>query len=163
MGVMGKRVAREMRSALVEDFRLGQLEYNSVLFNDGGRSILGLVFLSHHQFTFDFPNRRFYLKQLHKKYENATKIDLARYGFVLGQRDGRIVVLSVESGEAAHRKGLRQGDVVRQLSGQNVSFFAATDIIWHRAFIENELQNWSLEIDRGGEILELTFLTKNSD
>jgi hypothetical protein len=162
MGVMGKWVAREMRSAFVEDFRLGPLEYDSILFNDKGRSILGLVFLAHHQFTFDFPNRRLYLRQLHKmQYENAVKIDLTRYGFVLGREDGRFVVLSVKPGKAAHRKGLRRGDVVLRLSGENISLFAATDLMRHLASVDSELQNWSLEIERGGETLELTFLTKN--
>lgn len=162
IGVTGKLVAREMRSAFVEDFRLGPLEYGSILFNDGHRSILGLMFLGHHQFTFDFPNRRLYLRQLHKmQYENAVKIDLARYGFVLHRKDGRFVVLSVKPGKAAHRKGLRRGDVVLRLSGENISLFAATDLMRHLASVDSELQNWSLEIDRGGEILELTFLTKN--
>ncbi len=164
MGVTGKRIVRQMRSAFVEDFRLGQLEYDSILFNDGRRSILGLIFLAHHRFTFDFPNRRLYLRQLHKmQYKNALKIDLTRYGFVLGRKDGRFVVLSVQPGKAAHRKGLRRGDVVLRLSGQNISLFAATDLMRRLASVDSEFQSWSLEIERGGEILELTFKTENSD
>ena len=163
-GIAGKQVARKMRNAFVNNFRLGQLEYDSILFTDGHRSILGLMFLSHHQFTFDFPNRRLYLKQLHKmQYEDVVKMDWSRYGFVLGRKDGRFVVLSVEPGKTAHRKGLRAGDVVVQLSGQDLSLFTVTDFMRHLASVAGELQCWSLEIERGGEILEFTFETENSD
>ncbi len=164
MGITGKRVARKMRNAFVDDFRLGPLEYDSILFNDGHHSTLGLMFLAHHQFTFDFPNRRLYLRQLHKmQYEDAVQINWAGYGFVLGRKDGRFVVLSVEPGKAAHRKGLRQGDVVLQLSEQDVSLFTVTDIMRRLAFVEDESNRWSLEIERGGETLELTFDTEDSD
>ena len=164
MGVTGKLVARKMRNAFVEDFWLGPLEYNSILFNDGHSSILGLVFLAHHQFTFDFPNRRLYLRQLHKmQYEDALKMDWAGYGFVLGRKNGRFVVLSVEPGKAAHRKGLRAGDVVLQLSGQDVILFTVTDLMRHLASVKDEPHHWSLEIERGGEILEFTFEMEDSD
>ncbi len=164
MGVTGKRVARKMRNAFVEDFRLGALEYDSILFNDNGRSVLGLMFLVHHQFTFDFPNRRLYLRQLRKlRYKDAARMDWTRYGFVLGRKDGRFVVLSVEPGKAAHRKGLRAGDVVLQLSEQDVCLFTVLDLIRHLAFVEGESKRWSLEIERGAETLELTFETEDSD
>ena len=164
VGITGNWVDRKMRSAFVEDFRLGPLEYDSVLFYDGGRSVLGLIFLGHHQFTFDFPNRRLYLRQLHRmQYKDAVQMDWSNYGFVLGRKDGRFTVLSVEPGKAAHRKGLRTGDEVLQLSGQDVSLFTVTDLIRHLAFVEGELQHWPLEIARGGETFELTFKTENSD
>ncbi len=164
MGITGKRVARKMRNAFVDDFRLGPLEYDSILFNDGHHSTLGSMFLAHHQFTFDFPNRRLYLRQLHKmQYENAVKMESSNYGFVLGRKDGRCVVLSVESGKAAHRKGLRQGDVVLQLSGQDVRSFTVTDLMRYLTSFDSEPQRWSLEIERGGETLEVTFETEDSD
>ncbi len=163
-GVTGKRVARKMRNAFVEDFRLGPLEYDSILFRDNVRSVLGLMFLAHHQFTFDFPNRRLYLRQLHKmQYEDAVKMEWTRYGFVLGRKDDRFVVLSVEPGKAAHRKGLRAGDVVLQLSRQDVRLFTVVDLMRHLASVDGEPQRWSLEIERGAEILEFTFETEDSD
>jgi len=164
IGVMGKRVARKMRSAFVEDFRLGPLEYDTILFNDKGHSVLGLIFLAHHQFTFDFPNRRLYLKQLHKmQYEDAVQMDWTRCGFVLGRKDGRFVVLSVEPGKAAHRKGLRQGDVVLQLSGQDVRQFTVLELMRHLASVDGESKRWPLKIERGAEILEFTFETEDTD
>ncbi len=164
VGVTGKRVDRKMRNALVEDFRLGPLEYDPVLFRDHVRSILGSVFLAHHQFTFDFPNRRLYLRQLHKMpYEDAVKMESSNYGFVLGRKDGRFVVLSVESGKAAHRKGLRAGDVVLQLLGQDVRLFTVTDFMRYVASFESESNRWSMEIERGAEIVEFTFETEDSD
>ena len=97
------------------------------------------------------------------QYENAVKMESSDYGFVLGRKDGRFVALSVEPGKAAHRKGLRQGDVVLQLLGQDVRLFTVTDFMRHLASFDSEPQRWSLEIERGGETLEFTFETEDSD
>ena len=82
------------------------------------RNVLGLAFWSRFNVTFDFPRSAIYLQKSHN-FERPDRIDLSGARFV--RRAGKTVVDVVDDGSASDVAGLRAGDVLLSVRGQDAS------------------------------------------
>ena len=153
-GVTGTKLKRNASIAFLDGFTLGTLKYDSVLFREADRSIIGFVFLAHHQATFDFPNRTLYLKQVRDlTYADNIKCTLLDFGIAFEIRNGQLVAESVEPEKFAHTKGLRAGDIVVAISHKDIQGLTTAELIDVLASLE-ETQSIPLRVKRNDEIID---------
>jgi predicted aspartyl protease len=120
--VAGVVKSRQVRTGRVT---AGPFEYQGLIFTEGSANLLGLGFLSRHVVTLDFPHDRLYLK----KGESFDKPDEAGMcGVSLTRPEGRTIVSAVYKGEPAAKAGIRVGDVILKLQGQDVNTYETWEI-----------------------------------
>jgi hypothetical protein len=117
--VLGKSKAvvlngtQEYRFGQGQRLALGEFAVQGPVLNEGSSySMIGLGTLSRFVVTFDFRERKLYLKK-GADYDRPGRWDLS--GLRLVRRDGVTLVESVEAGGAAAARGVKPGDVLRQV------------------------------------------------
>ena len=109
------------RTALLGGLSLGSYRFGEVVVREHAyspRNVLGLAFWSRFNITFDFPHSVMYLQRNHN-FERPDRIDLSGARFV--RRAGKTVVDVVDDGSASEVAGLRAGDVILSVRGQDAS------------------------------------------
>jgi hypothetical protein len=156
----GKVPTRFKKATIVEKFSIGQFEYRGVGFYDGCESTLGLGFLSRHLVTFDFPNKRMYLKK-GKTYERPPFIlaTLEILGFTIRPTPEAVVVESVEPNSPAEHKGIKTGDIILKVDDLNVTFDNLTRfaVLLNSLALEPDSYSVEITIKRGDDIKQVSF------
>ena len=108
----------ESRIIRLKSFFIESLKYNDLIFNDGQHNILGLGFLTRHIVTFDFPNKKLYLKEGRR----FRRIDRGiRVGMSYLKKDGQWKIVYIVKGGPSEECGLRVGDIILKANDKDVS------------------------------------------
>ncbi|HVA50274.1 MAG TPA: aspartyl protease family protein [Pirellulales bacterium] len=91
--------------------------HRGLVFSGATRSALGTRYLARYVVTFDFPSMIMYLKP-GRMYDEPSRHDLSGMG--VWRPNGETTV-DVEAGSAAHRAGIRTGDVIDKVDGRAAS------------------------------------------
>ena len=150
LGGMAK--GRRMR---LPELRLGSFTYRDVEFTEGDISTLGLGFLSRHLVTFDFPNRKLYLKQVDNP-NHPGKLYIS--GLVLKEQSGRLVIRTVIPGGPAEEAGAQAGDAILRIGDKDTQAME----MWEAAklLISAQQKEVRLLIERGERTFGLSFVLR---
>jgi predicted aspartyl protease len=123
--------------------------------NAADPSHLGLGFFRRHRVVFDFPNRKLYL-QPGRQFSRPDEEDMS--GLHLLRENQLTVVYSVDENSPASNAGIKPGDVVISVNGQNASSLTLNDI---RCLLQsNDGDHVTLRIKRESASLSFKFILK---
>ena len=126
----GHEPAVSKRLTVAAAFLIDSLVYKDFVFEESYESILGMPFLSGHLITFDFPNRKMYLKKRAGLDQPGNiKINVKWLGIGLRRAGGSISVSSIDPEGLADRKGIRRNDVLLKVYDQNVSSYGLVELV----------------------------------
>ena len=157
------QTSSKIKAAIVEALSVGSYKHQDVIFRQGNDSILGLPFLSRHLVTFDFPNRRLYLKK-GRRFDKPSDFSFEPYdlGFHLRRQRGNIFVCSVDPNGPAHARGIRQDDIVLTVNDQDVTSYSMAKL--YALISQAETEDFVIAMKRGDEIKDFSFaLATNPD
>jgi predicted aspartyl protease len=148
-GVIQKKEIR------IDSLSVGALEYDQLIFGEANWSYLGLLFLSRHIVTFDFPNSRMYLKKS-KEFKKIDETDMS--GLHLLRMSNQTVVYSVDEGSPAQKAGIKANDVILKVGDKDANTY---DILKLRRFLMSEdKRNIMMTIKHGDDVKDVSFLLK---
>jgi predicted aspartyl protease len=145
-GVIRKRECR------IDSISVGPFEYKQLIFSEANWSHLGLLFLSRHTVTFDFPNSRIYLKK-GKDFNKKDETDMS--GLHLLRISGNIVVYSVDEGSPAQKAGIGPKDVILKINEKDASKYDMWEL--RRLLTSRDKQNFTMTIKQGENVKDVTF------
>ncbi|MHC4690903.1 MAG: aspartyl protease family protein [Planctomycetota bacterium] len=141
--------------ARFDTLSLGPLTYNNLIFSDGNISALGLSFFSRHLTTFDFPNKRLYLKK-GEGFEKIDETDMS--GLHLLRKIGDTFVYSVDVNSPAQEAGIKADDVIISINNKDAKEYELWEI---RCILESgHNKEISMTIKRENDAKEVLFLLK---
>jgi len=155
----GKTHSDFIKSTITENFSIGSFEYKDVIFDQSDESYLGMPFLSRHLVTFDFPNKKMYLKQ-GKYFDRAgtANVLLKEAGFSICRRDKNIFVSAVESNSTASKKDLKIDDIILKVDGRNVASYGLIEFIDFLSKLhKKENESVTFTIRRGNKTIKKYF------
>lgn len=152
------------KAAMIDKFSIGSFEYRDAVFYQSNYSSLGLEFLRRHLVTFDFPNRKMYLKK-GKHFDRPTNIHVSieDLGFDLRRHRNNIVVDSIDQNGPAYKKGIRQNDIIVKLDDQDVTSYSLTGLLTLLRLLPTDIENLVITIKRGDDIKNFSFALKKHD
>ncbi len=148
-GVIRKRECR------FNSLSVGPFEYEQLIFSEANWSYLGLLFLSRHIVTFDFPNSRIYLKKS-KEFTKVDETDMS--GLHLLRISGNIVVYSVDEGSPAQKAGISSKDIILKVGEKDVSKYDMWEL--RRLLMSGDKRNIMMTIKHGDDVKDVSFLLK---
>ena len=155
----GKTHSDIIKSTITENFSIGSFEYKDVIFDQSNESYLGMSFLSLHIITFDFPNKKIYLKK--RRYfneESPAYVLLKDAGFSISRRYKNIFVSAVESNSTASKKDLKTDDIILKVDDQNVTSYGLIEFIDFLSQLhKKENESVTFTIRRGNRIIQKYF------
>ena len=145
-GVIRKRECR------IDSISVGSFEYKQLIFSEANWSYLGLLFLSRHIVTFDFPRSRIYLKR-GKQFKKEDETDMS--GLHLLRISGNIVVYSVDEGSPAQKAGIGPKDIILKVNEKNADKYDMWEL--RRLLMSEDKRNIMMTIKQGENIKDVTF------
>lgn len=116
--------------ALSDRFRVGGLEYEDTVFYEGHESTLGMRLFFGHVVTFDFPDRKLYLKRAgDTDVCSSVELRLKGLGLALRRRRGALSVCVAEDNGVGYRKGVRLNDTLLAVDGKDVSTYSLAALV----------------------------------
>jgi hypothetical protein len=112
----------EVRIARLRELRIGNLHLQDFPVVTGTAVSdfhVGIEFLRHFRVTLDWVNNDLYLER--RDPHNALYADFATYGFLPRLNDGELVVSALWHASSAENAGLRLGDQVVEIDGQDTT------------------------------------------
>lgn len=112
----------EVRIARLRELRLGELHLQDFPVVTGTAVSdfhVGIEFLRHFRVTVDWVNDDLYLER--RDPQSALYADFATYGFLPRLKDGQLVVSALWHGSSAENAGLKLGDQLVEIDGQNLT------------------------------------------
>jgi hypothetical protein len=135
-------------------FALGGLYYHDLIFGEdyGWEGRLGLSFLSRHLVTLDFPHAKLYLKpgkafNRRDDWDDVTGMSLSR--------STKSIILTISPNSPAYSAGLRDGDVLTQINGNDANSYTSSDLL--RLLIAKEGTEINVHYLRDGLDHSVTF------
>ncbi len=112
----------------IESFSIGQFNYANVFFRKNNMSILGWQFLSRHLVTFDFPNKKMYLKK-GKNFDKQQElcIYIGHTGCILNPFD--YSVMKIDPNGSAYKKGIREKDILIKINDYDISSLSLAEFM----------------------------------
>jgi len=113
---------------------------------------LGQLVFRKFNLILDYKNRRMLLTP-NKYFDNPNEFDMAGFGFLEQDRDGRISIHNVIENSPASENGIRQGDKIVKINGRDVrefDYYQVYDVLRQNG------KRISLTIERGKERMEKT-------
>lgn len=165
---VGSKVELETRKdfnkvAMIDKFSIGSFEYRDAVFYQSNSSSLGLEFLRRHLVTFDFPNRKMYLKKgEHFDRPTEAHISIEDLGFELRRHRSNIFVDSIDPNGPAYEKGIRKNDIIVKLDDQDVTSYSLTEFITLLFSLPTDIEIFAVTIKRDDEIKQFTFTVENN-
>jgi hypothetical protein len=158
----GKTASDFNKAAAVSRFSIGALEYEDVIFHESDKSVLGINFLSRHLVTFDFPNRKMYLKK-GPYFDNPSPLWLAPkdLGFTIRRKQNDIFVSEVDPNGPAHAKGIRQKDIIIRVGDQDVASCSLTGLL--PLISQKDKEKLTITIKRDDAIKQVSFTLNRQD
>jgi hypothetical protein len=148
--VAGLRTTRSLR---IDSFSLGPFEYKNQVFLEANGSSLGLLFLSRHKVTFDFPNSRIYLKK-GKEFNRVDELGMA--GLACLRVAGQTVVQEVFEGDPSHKAGIKAGDIILDIMGKAADSYEMREI--GQLLRSGDKRKIEMTIKRGDETMRVTIV-----
>jgi len=145
-GVIRKRECR------IDNLSIGPFEYKELIFSEANWSHLGLLFLSRHIVTFDFPNSRIYLKK-GKQFEKEDETDMS--GLHLLRISGNIVVYSVDEDSPAQKAGISSQDIILKVNEKDADKYDMWEL--RRLLMSQDKRNITMTIKQGENLKDVTF------
>ena len=144
------------KSARLKEFVFAGVNHKGLAFDEARKNILGLGVLSRYVVTFDFPNRKLYLKK--GKYAgNPDDQDMS--GLHLWRVNGSVTVHSVDRDSPADGAGIQAGDVIITVGGKTS---VGMDLQhFNRLLSSGDDKEITMVIKRGGEGKAVSFKLKN--
>jgi len=161
----GKMSLASKKIRLTDKFSVGSFEYGDTFFLEANGSSLGLPFLIQHLVTFDFPNRKMYLKKgKHFGWLGEHfSFSLPDYGFGFNRKGTVIVIDSVVPNSPADMKGIEKSDVVVTIDGQNLSSYSMIDLWTLITSLPKDLEQFVITLKRGDDIIEMVFVVEKKE
>lgn len=157
---IGNQVTQS-KVAVVGRLSIQSLDYTNLhatfIRNTAGLPHLGLGFFRRHTVTFDFPRQILYL-QPGREFSMPDRENMS--GLHLLREDGETTVYSVDENSPAYNQGIRPGDVIAAVNGQDAKSLALNAI--RRVFQSQDGAEVNLSIRRGGELLGVRFDLKKA-
>ena len=112
----------------IETLSIGKFKYANVFFRKNNMSVLGLRFLSRHLVTFDFPNKKMYLKK-GQNFDRQQKlcIYIGNTGCVLNADD--YSVIKADPNSLAYKKGIREKDILIKINDNDISSLTLSEFM----------------------------------
>jgi len=143
------------RECRIDNLSIGPFEYKGLIFSEANWSHLGLLFLSRHTVTFDFPNSRIYLKR-GKQFKKEDETDMS--GLHLLRIAGNIVVYSVDEGSPAQKAGIGPKDIILNVNEKDADKYNMWEI--RRLLMSEDKRNITMTIKHGDDVKDTSFLLK---
>jgi hypothetical protein len=148
-GVIQKREVR------IDSISVGSFEYEKLIFSEANWSYLGLLFLSRHIVTLDFPNSRMYLRK-GKEFKKGDETDMS--GLHLLRISNQTVVYSVDEDSPAHKAGIRSKDIILKADEKDANTYNIYDL--RRLLMSEDKRNITMTIKHGDDVKDVSFLLK---
>lgn len=139
----------DTRMIKIDSVRLNELVFRDIIASVGNKfssDLLGSQIFEYYRVLLDLSGKAMYLEDIEGKPLMQNSIE--SFGFGFDFRDGKVVIDYVYVPSAAYKLGVKPGQLVRKINGQNHEFSSYCD------FIEN------FDIPEGDKI-ELELLTDN--
>jgi hypothetical protein len=143
------------RECRIDNISIGSLEYEKLIFSEANWSHLGLLFLSRHIVTFDFPNSRIYLKR-GKQFKKEDETDMS--GLHLLRISGNTVVYSVDEDSPAQKAGIGPKDIILKVNKKNAIKYDMWEL--RRLLMSEDKRNITMTIKHGDDVKDVSFLLK---
>jgi hypothetical protein len=140
------------RECRLDNLSVGSFEYEKLIFSEANWSHLGLLFLSRHTVTFDFPNSRIYLKR-GNQFEKEDETDMS--GLHLLRISGNIVVFSVDEGSPAQKAGIGPKDIILKVNERDADKYDMWEL--RRLLMSGDKRNIMMTIKNGENVKDVTF------
>jgi predicted aspartyl protease len=148
-GVIRKRECR------IDSISVGSFEYEELIFSEANWSHLGLLLLSRHKVTFDFPNSRMYLKK-GKDFKKRDEADMS--GLHLLRISKQTVVYSVDEDSPAKKAGIGPKDIILKVYEKDASKYDMWEL--RRLLMSGDRRSITMTIKRGDDVKDISFLLK---
>jgi len=145
-GVIKKRECR------FDSLSVGPFEYADLIFSEANWSYLGLLFLSRHIVTFDFPNSRIYLKK-GNDFKKVDETDMS--GLHLLRITGNTVVYSVDEGSPAQKAGIGPKDIILKVNEKDADKYDMWEL--RRLLMSEDKRNITMTIKQNENAKDVTF------
>ncbi|MHC4110713.1 MAG: aspartyl protease family protein [Planctomycetota bacterium] len=145
----------QSREARIGNLSVGSFEYQDLIFGEANWSHLGLLFLSRHIVTLDFPNNRIYLKK-GKQFKKDDETDMS--GLHLLRISNQTVVYSVDKGSPAQKAGINAKDIILKLNDKDANQYDMSEL--RRLLMSEDKRNITMTIKHGDEEKDISFLLK---
>ena len=143
------------RECRIDSLSIGSFKYEQLIFSEANWSHLGLSYLCRHIVTFDFPNKRIYLKEG----ENFKKIDdTDMSGMHLLRISGNTVVYSVDEDSPAQKAGINAGDIIINVDERDTNQYEIWEL--RRLLMSEDKRNITMTIKRGDDVKDTSFMLK---
>jgi len=141
------------KEARIDRFSIGSFEYEHLIFSQSNVSALGMLFLSRHLVTFDFPNSRIYLKK-GEEFEKADETDMS--GLHLLRISNTTLIHSVDKESPAEKAGTKAKDVIIKVGNKDVNTYN----MWRlrRILMSEDKRKITMAIKHGNDVKEVSFL-----
>jgi len=148
-GVIQKREVR------IDSISVGSFEYEKLIFSEANWSYLGLLFLSRHIVTLDFPNKRIYLRK-GKEFKRGDETDMS--GLHLLRISNQTVVYSVDEDSPAQKAGIMPKDIILKVDDKDANTYNIYDL--RRLLMSEDKRNITMTIKHGDDVKDVSFLLK---
>ena len=148
-GVIRKREIR------IDSLSVGSFKYAEFIFGEANWSHLGLLFLSRHIVTLDFPNNRIYLKK-GKGFKKNDETDMS--GLHLLRISNKTVVYSVDEGSPAQKAGIKANDIILKLNDKDANQYDMSEL--RRLLMSTDGHKIMMTIKQGNDVKDISFLLK---
>ena len=143
------------RECRIDSLAVGSFEYEKLIFSEANWSHLGLSFFSRHIVTFDFPNKKIYLKK-GKNFKKTDETDMS--GLHLLCISEKTVVYSVDEGSPAQKAGINAGDIILKVDNNDANTYNILELRW--LLMSKDKRNITMTIKRGDDVKDTSFLLK---
>jgi hypothetical protein len=140
------------REARIDSFSTGVFTYKDAIFGQSNLSCLGLLFLSRHLVTFDFPNSKIYLKK-GKDFEKVDETDMS--GLHLLRISNKVFVHSVDCGSPAEKAGIRAKDIIVRIGDKDANSYEMFEL--RRLLMSKDKRRIAMTIQSGDEVKTVSF------
>ena len=143
------------REARIGNLFVGSFEYQDLIFAEANWSHLGMLFLSRHIVTFDFPNSRIYLKK-GKEFKKNDETDMS--GLHLLRISKQTVVYSVDEGSPAQKAGIRANDIILKIDNKDANTYDMS--VLRRLLMSQDKHKILMTIKQSDDVKDVSFLLK---
>jgi hypothetical protein len=139
----------------LDQIELGEFKQADLIFGIAPDNVLGLQYLSRYEITFDFPNRKMYMK---KGARFSAPDELDKSGMDIRRKEGKIIVEEVAERSPAAEAGIRPKDRILKIGDKSTDESTLNDI--HRLLSSGD-KEISVQLRRDGEEIDLALLLKD--
>jgi predicted aspartyl protease len=140
------------RECRIDSLSIGSFEYKELIFSEANWSCLGLLFLSRHTVTFDFPSSRIYLKR-GKQFKKEDETDMS--GLHLLRIANQTVVYSVDENSPAQKTGIVPKDIILKVNEKDAGKYDMWEL--RRLLMSEDKKKITMTIKQGENVKDVAF------